>query len=143
MMPSKTNWHPLKCSCTYTSRTLGFGFPCSSENKKNGRLICLRKFNTFVPYLYHIGTYYLNMKIVNSREFRDHQKKYFDLVDQNEQIIVQRGKDKAYVIVSLNDSDRLSVNDTLIQTVREAEAEYAKRKTTSINDSDNIWESIL
>jgi antitoxin YefM len=83
------------------------------------------------------------MKIVNSREFRDHQKKYFDLVDQNEQIIVQRGKDKAYVIVSLNDADRLSVNDTLIQTVREAEAEYSKRKTICINDSDNIWESIL
>ena len=39
------------------------------------------------------------MMIVSSREFRDHQKKYFDLVDQNEQIIVQRGKDKAYVIV--------------------------------------------
>ena len=83
------------------------------------------------------------MKIVNSREFRDHQKKYFDMVDQNEQIIVQRGKDKAYVIVSLNDADRLSVNDTLVQIVREAEAEYSKRKTTSIQDSDNIWESIL
>ena len=39
------------------------------------------------------------MMIVSSREFRDHLKKYFDLVDQNEQIIVQRGKDKAYVIV--------------------------------------------
>jgi len=83
------------------------------------------------------------MKIVNSREFRDHQKKYFDLVDQNEQIIVQRGKDKAYVIVSLNDADRLSVNDTLIQTIQEAEAEYSRRKTISINDSGNIWESIL
>jgi hypothetical protein len=46
------------------------------------------------------------MVIISSREFRDHQKKYFDLVDQNEQIIVQRGKDKAYVIVPLNDADR-------------------------------------
>ncbi len=49
--------------------------------------------------------------IISSREFRDPQKKYFDLVDQNEQVIVQRGKDKAYVIVLLNDVDRLSVND--------------------------------
>ncbi len=83
------------------------------------------------------------MVIVSSREFRDHQKKYFDLADQNEQIIVQRGKDKAYVIVPLNDADRLSVNDQLIQTVQEAEAEYSKRKSTSIKDPDNIWESIL
>ena len=83
------------------------------------------------------------MVIVSSREFRDHQKKYFDLVDQNEQIIVQRGKDKAYVIVPLNDADRLSVNDQLIQTVQEAEAEYSNSKTTRIKDPGNIWESIL
>ncbi|MCP4311393.1 MAG: type II toxin-antitoxin system Phd/YefM family antitoxin [Bacteroidetes bacterium] len=82
------------------------------------------------------------MMIISSREFRDQQKKYFDLVDQNEQIIVQRGKDKAYVIVPLNDVDRLSVNEHLIHTVHEAEAEYSKRKTTSIKDPGKIWESI-
>jgi PHD/YefM family antitoxin component YafN of YafNO toxin-antitoxin module len=83
------------------------------------------------------------MVIVSSREFRDHQKKYFDLVDQNEQIIVQRGKNKAYVIVPLNEVDRLSVNDQLIQTVQEAESEYTRRKTTIVKDPGNIWESIL
>lgn len=83
------------------------------------------------------------MVIVSSREFRDHQKKYFDLVDQNEQIIVQRGKDKAYVIVPLNDADRLSVNEELIQAVREGEEEYAKRQTITLKDPDNPWESIL
>ncbi|RLD97668.1 MAG: prevent-host-death protein [Bacteroidetes bacterium] len=83
------------------------------------------------------------MLIVSSREFRDNQKKYFDLVDQNNQIIIQRGKDKAYVIVPLNDADRLSVNDVLIHTVQEAEAEYAKRKTTPVKDPGKIWESIL
>ncbi len=81
--------------------------------------------------------------IISSREFRDHQKKYFDLIDQDEQIVVQRGKDKAYVIVALSDVDRLSVNETLIQTVREAEAEYSKHKTIQIKDSGNIWENIL
>ena len=81
--------------------------------------------------------------IISSREFRDQLKKYFDLVDQNEQVIVQRGKDKAYVIVPLNDVDRLSVNDQLIQTVQEAEEEYSKHKTTQIKDPGNIWENIL
>ena len=83
------------------------------------------------------------MIIVSSREFRDHLKKYFELSDQNEQIIVQRGKDKAYVIVPLNDADRLSVNEELIRTVREAEEEYTKRKTTRVIDPGDIWESIL
>ena len=83
------------------------------------------------------------MVIVSSREFRDHQKKYLDMVDQNEQIIVQRGKDKAYIIVPLNDADRLSVNEELILSVQEAEAEYAKQKTTRIKDPGAIWESLL
>ena len=83
------------------------------------------------------------MMIVSSREFRDHQKKYFDLADQDEQIIIQRGKDKAYVIVPLNDADRLSVNNELIQTVQEAEAEYSKEQSIRINDPDEIWGSIL
>lgn len=83
------------------------------------------------------------MMIISSREFRDQQKKYFDLADQNEQVIVQRGKDKAYVIIPLKDTDRLSVNDQLIQTVQEAEEEYSKQKSIQIKDPGNIWENIL
>ena len=83
------------------------------------------------------------MVIVSSREFRDHLKKYFELVDQDEQIIIQRGKDRAYIIVPLNDADRLSVNEELIQTVREAEEEYSKRETIRVKDPGDIWESIL
>ena len=59
-----------------------------------------------------------------------------------QQIIVQRGKDQACFIVPLNDADRLSVNDELIQTVQEAEAEYLKQKTVKIKDPNNIRESI-
>lgn len=97
----------------------------------------LEKLYIFVPYWYIS----LIMIIISSREFRDRLKKYFELVDQNEQIIVQRGKDKAYIIVPLKDADRLSVNEELIQTVREAEEEYSKRETTRIKDPGDIWES--
>ncbi len=83
------------------------------------------------------------MVIISSREFRDHLKKYFDLVDQNKQVVVQRGKDKAYVIVPVNDVDRLSVNEELIQTVQEAEAELSYGKTIQVKDPGHIWESIL
>lgn len=80
--------------------------------------------------------------IISSREFRDNQKKYFDLADKNEQVIVQRGKDKAYILVPLNDRDRLSVNEELIQTVQEAETEYARKNTTIIKDPRNIWDQL-
>ena len=65
------------------------------------------------------------MLIISSREFRDHQKKYFDLVDQNEQVIVQRGKNKAYILAPIGDADKLSVNEQLIEYVREADLEYS------------------
>lgn len=47
------------------------------------------------------------MLIINSREFRQNQKAYLDLIDKNEQIIIQRGKNKAYKIVPVNENDRI------------------------------------
>jgi hypothetical protein len=46
------------------------------------------------------------MKIVSSREFRDHQKKYFDMIDNNEQVIVKR-KNRAYKLVPVSEADLL------------------------------------
>lgn len=46
------------------------------------------------------------MRIITSREFRDHQKKYFEMVDNNEQIIVKR-KNRAYKLVPVSDDDML------------------------------------
>jgi hypothetical protein len=46
------------------------------------------------------------MKIVTSREFRDNQKKYFDMVDNKEQVIVKR-KNRAYKLVPVSDDDML------------------------------------
>jgi len=45
------------------------------------------------------------MLVISSREFREKQKMYLDLVDQNEQVIVQRGKNKAYTLTPISDTD--------------------------------------
>ena len=47
------------------------------------------------------------MIVISSREFRDNQKKYFDLVDSNEQVIVQRGKNKSYKLVPIMEDKTL------------------------------------
>lgn len=83
------------------------------------------------------------MLVISSREFRENQKMYFDLVDKNEQIIVQRGKNKAYMLTPINESDRLSTNPVLIEKIRNAEKAIKEGKTTRIKNTDNIWESIL
>jgi hypothetical protein len=63
------------------------------------------KFSIFVPILVHNKN--TTMKIVTSREFRDNQKKYFDLVDKKEQVIVKRSKNRAYKLVPVTDDDML------------------------------------
>ena len=47
------------------------------------------------------------MRIITSREFRDNQKKYFDMVDNKEQVIVKRSKSRAYKLVPVTEDDML------------------------------------
>jgi PHD/YefM family antitoxin component YafN of YafNO toxin-antitoxin module len=83
------------------------------------------------------------MLVVSSREFRDNQKKYFDLVDNNNQVVVKRGKYKAYVLTPVGDTDKLSENPQLIKVVRQAESELKRGESITIKNPKNIWESIL
>lgn len=71
--------------------------------------ICFRLGITpaFVPMSYQFDTrsiLYI-MLVISSRGFRDKQAEYVDRVDKGEQIIVQRGRDKAYAITPVNSSD--------------------------------------
>ncbi len=42
---------------------------------------------------------------ITSREFRDKQKSFLDLADKGEQIIIRRGKKKAYKLFQIEDDD--------------------------------------
>lgn len=45
------------------------------------------------------------MLVISSREFRDKQAEYMDRADKGEQVIVQRGKNKAYAITPVKNKD--------------------------------------
>ena len=62
-------------------------------------------FNIFVPLLVHKFKI-RKMKIVSSREFRDNQKKYFDMVENNEQVVIKR-KNRSYKLVLVREDDML------------------------------------
>ncbi len=83
------------------------------------------------------------MKVISSREFRDNQKMYFDLADKNEQIIIQRGKNKSYLITPVTDNDTISVNQELMEKIEKAEINISKGNITRIKDANDIWKSIL
>ena len=53
------------------------------------------------------------MIIISSREFRQNQADYFDRIDNGEQIIVQRGKDKSYKLMPIGDNDVLLTEQSL------------------------------
>jgi antitoxin YefM len=65
------------------------------------------------------------MYIISSREFREKQKMYLDLVDQNEQVIVQRGRNKAYRLTAITDLDRFveepAIKNRLAQSISQAD----------------------
>ncbi len=76
------------------------------------------------------------MYVISSREFRDNQKRYLDLVDNNKLVIIQRGKNKAYKITAITDTDRFleepAVNERLAHSIAQAE----KGEVTSLNKED-------
>lgn len=83
------------------------------------------------------------MLIISSKEFRNNQKKYFDLLDTKIQIVVQRGKDKAYLLTPLSDADKLSTNSELLKRVKQAERNIENGETITVSNPKNIWESIM
>jgi hypothetical protein len=63
------------------------------------------RISIFVPFLVR-NLKFRKMRIVSSREFRDNQKKYFDMVDNNEQVVVKR-KNRSYKLVPVSEDDML------------------------------------
>ena len=76
------------------------------------------------------------MLVVSSREFRDNQKKYMDLVDSNQQVIIQRGKGKAYVLTPVNEKDRYFMDPDMMAEIQEGIAQYQAGKTTQVGKAD-------
>ncbi len=77
------------------------------------------------------------MLVISSREFRQNQKMYFERADQGEQIIVQRGKDKAYALTPVVEGD-LYFNAELIKRLKESIAQAKSGETKRITSSKEL-----
>jgi PHD/YefM family antitoxin component YafN of YafNO toxin-antitoxin module len=79
------------------------------------------------------------MLIISSREFRQNQRKYFEKADKGEQIIVQRGKDKAYALTPVSDDDmyfNAEMVEKIKQSIEQAKQGKVKRITSPQEISD-------
>jgi len=74
----------------------------------------------------------------SSREFRQNQKIYFDRVDQGGQIIAQRGKDKLYILIPINDD--LYFDAEMLDKLKTSLLEVGREDTKKISTSKEISE---
>ena len=77
------------------------------------------------------------MLVISSREFRQNQKKYFDVVDQGEHVIVQRGKNKSYALTPVSKDD-LYFNTEMLKKIKKSVLEIAKGETQKTTTSQEI-----
>lgn len=77
------------------------------------------------------------MLVISSREFRQNQKVYFEKADKGEQIIVQRGKDKAYALTPVSEDD-LYFNAEMVKKIKQSITEIEKGETKKVTTSDQI-----
>lgn len=90
--------------------------------------------------MYQSGTSNFNsMLVISSREFRQNQKMYFDRADKGEQIIVQRGKDKAYALTPVGEED-LYFKAEMVERIKESLKQAESGKTKKISTSEEINE---
>ena len=78
------------------------------------------------------------MLIISSREFRDNQKKYFDLVDNGEQVIVQRGKDRSYKLVPVTDSDVCMTEEEFYEKIDSSIRQAKEGKVLRVSSDDDL-----
>ncbi|SMD45756.1 Antitoxin Phd_YefM, type II toxin-antitoxin system [Aquiflexum balticum DSM 16537] len=74
------------------------------------------------------------MLVISTREFRQNLKKYLDLIDKNERVIIQRGKDKVYEISNEIKNDRLFDNPVVQERLAKSIQSYSEGKTVKLSD---------
>jgi antitoxin YefM len=93
------------------------------------------KFSIFVPCWY--TQKFKDMKVISSREFRQNQRLYFERADKGEQIIVQRGKDKAYALTPVNEDD-VYFNAGMVERIKESIKQVQEGKVKRISTPEGI-----
>ncbi len=77
------------------------------------------------------------MIVISSREFRQNQRLYFEKVDKGEQIIVQRGKDKSYVLTPVSEKD-LYFNAAMVKRIKRSLKEAKNGDYAEVSSSKEI-----
>lgn len=78
------------------------------------------------------------MLVISSRELRESQKKYFDSVDNGEQVIVQRGKDRSYKLVPVTEHDVCMTEEEFYEKIDRSTQQAKEGKTLRVSSDDGL-----
>jgi len=78
------------------------------------------------------------MLVVSSREFREKQKSYLDKVDAGMELLIQRGKNKAYKVIAVSDDDTLMSKEDFFAKIDRAVKEIEDGKGRVIRDRNEL-----
>ncbi|MCF1750871.1 type II toxin-antitoxin system Phd/YefM family antitoxin [Mariniradius sediminis] len=74
------------------------------------------------------------MIVISTREFRQNLKKYLDLIDKNERVIIQRGKGKVYEISNEVKNDRFFDDPVVRERLAKSIQSYSEGKTVKLSN---------
>jgi antitoxin YefM len=83
---------------------------------------------------HHVYTKFNVMIVISTREFRQNLKKYLDLIDKNERVIIQRGKGKVYEISNEVKNDRFFDNPVVQERLAKSIQSYSEGKTVKLSN---------
>ncbi len=79
------------------------------------------------------------MIVISAREFRDHQKSYLDKLDEGMELLIQRGKNKSYKIISMKkDDDSLLSKEAFDAKIERSLQQYKEGQYTTITGKEEL-----
>jgi hypothetical protein len=74
---------------------------------------------------------------ITSKQFREHQKDFFDMADNGQKVIIRRGDKQAYMLTPIS-SDDLYFNSEMIARIAESQQEIKDGKGIVIKTKDEL-----
>lgn len=78
------------------------------------------------------------MIMISSREFKNNQKKYFDLIDNGEQVIIQRGKVRFYKLIPVTSGDACMTEEEFYEKIDRSIQQVKEDKVLKVSTKEEL-----
>ena len=72
-----------------------------------------------------------------SRQFREHQKDFFEMADRGEKVVIRRGRKQTYVLTPISEDD-LYFTPQMVQRIKDAQQEVKNGESTVLKTKEEI-----